>query len=169
MNLFNITLRSQNKNSLNEFYSLIRKNKNYNSRLIKKWFALKKNYKRVTILKSPHVNKKAQEHFEKQTFTKQFQIHLSKNKKCLMFLKKLNYYVFPDLKITLTLLINKKDQNLKTLKIFTLNHFKLNKYKNIQNKNVKPSKYSFKKQIFSKVNFSLKIIDVFGEFSKIKA
>lgn len=173
MNLFNITLASQNKDSLDGFYSLIRKSKNYNSKFIKKRFTVKKNYKRITLLKSPHVNKTAQEHFEKRTFTKQFQIHLSKNKKCLTLLKKLNYYVFPDLKITLTLLINQKNQNLKISKVFTLNNFKLNRYKKVRNENIKPDEHSFKNQTFlklnRKINFSLRIMDVFGESSKIKA
>ena len=52
--------------------------------------------KLFTVLKSPHVNKTAQEHFEYTIYTKQFKIHSSKSFLLLVFLKKLKHNVFFD-------------------------------------------------------------------------
>ncbi len=50
-----------------------------------------------TVLKSPHVNKTAQEHFEYRLYTHQFKIYSSKSFLLLLFLKKLKHNVFSDI------------------------------------------------------------------------
>jgi|TARA_B110000967_G_C18901297_1_gene575456 ribosomal protein S10 len=49
-----------------------------------------------TVLKSPHVNKTAQEHFEYSLYTRQFKVHSSKGSLLLIFLKKLKHNIFFD-------------------------------------------------------------------------
>ena len=52
--------------------------------------------KLFTVLKSPHVNKTAQEHFECSIYTKQFKVYSSKGFLLLIFLKKLKNNIFFD-------------------------------------------------------------------------
>lgn len=52
--------------------------------------------KTFTVLKSPHVNKTAQEHFEYRLYTRQFKIYSSKGLWLLTFLKKLKHNIFFD-------------------------------------------------------------------------
>ena len=76
----NITIRSKNKNSLKKFLNVF-KNLSKNKRLqLNKTlnFFQKKRYNKVfTILKSPHVNKTAQEQFEFNLFAKSIKINIS--------------------------------------------------------------------------------------------
>ena len=77
--MFSVTITSRNKNSTNDFFLFFNENTVYKSNVIKKYFQKKIEKKRLTILKSPHVNKKAQEQFESRLFKKQFTIHTTKN------------------------------------------------------------------------------------------
>ena len=49
-----------------------------------------------TILKSPHVNKTTQEHFEQKIYNRQFKIYSSQNFVVLSILKFIKSYIFPD-------------------------------------------------------------------------
>lgn len=62
-----------------------------------------------TVLKSPHVNKTAQEHFEYRLYTRQFKVHSSKSFLLLIFFKKLKHNRFFDT----TFKIELKNQPLK--------------------------------------------------------
>jgi len=88
MKTFNITIKSKNKTSVNEFFLFFNGNKLYNSNVIKKYFQKKAKKKKLTILKSPHVNKKAQEQFENRLFKKQFKIQTTKKSKIFNLFKK---------------------------------------------------------------------------------
>lgn len=73
-------------------YHLI-KNFNSNKINIKENVIIKKN-KKFTLLKSPHVNKKAQEHFIFETFKQSFLLKhedLKKLLKLILLIKKTNY------------------------------------------------------------------------------
>ena len=96
--------------------------------------------KRLTVLKSPHVNKKAQEQFEYRLFKKQFETEVTKNFKYLVFLKKLNYNLFSDIHIRLKYAIKNKSITKSGLKIFDPNYCKLDTF------------YNFKKSFFMRKN-----------------
>lgn len=91
----------------------------------------------MTILKSPHVNKKAQEQFEIRFFKKQLTIKSIKIFKYLIFLKKLNFNLFSDVNITLKYSIKKKETQKLNLKIFILENFKLKKFIHFKNYSLK--------------------------------
>ena len=98
-----ISLKSKNLKSLIFFFNVLKKfNINDN---IKKLYT-KKKIKRFTILKSPHVNKTAQQHFEyrlylKKIYVKNFQIF-----KLLIILKKIKINLCCDVLISVKFNIN---------------------------------------------------------------
>lgn len=166
MKTFNLIITSKNKNSINNFIALFNKNK---FDIIQKYSQKKNKKKRLTILKSPHVNKKAQEQFENKILKKQLTIQITKSYKYLIFLKKLNYNLFPDINIKVQY---RKNLKLLPLKIFYPNNFKFNKYINLKSFNTKnlnqqkENKKSYRTLIAKKTNLLLKIFDIYGEFLK---
>ena len=171
--MFSVTITSRNKNSTNDFFLFFNENTVYKSNVIKKYFQKKIEKKRLTILKSPHVNKKAQEQFESRLFKKQFTIHTTKNLKYLVFLKKLNSDLFPDINIKLKCIITNKDIKKLGLKVFNPNCFKINKYHHfkIQHLNLKNLnqllKIKLSKPLLAKKTMRLlKVFDLYGEFLK---
>lgn len=175
MKTFNVTITSRNKNSIGDFFSFFSKNKISSLNALKKYFQKNREKKRLTILQSPHVNKKAQEQFESRLFKRQFTIQTAKNLKYLIFLKRLNYNLFPDINIKLKCVITNKNLKKLGLKIFNPNHFKINKYYNLKtgNFNLKTLNQLKKEKTFSKfilakkTNRLLKVFDLYGEFLKI--
>lgn len=167
MKTFNLIIKSKNKNSINNFITFFNKNK---FDIIQKYSHKKTKKKRLTILKSPHVNKKAQEQFESRMFKKQLTIQITKSYKYLIFLKKLNYNLFPDISIKIQY---RKNLKLLPLQIFYPNNFKFNKYvilKNLNVKNLNQQKQNKKLHtnlITKKTNFLLKIFDIYGQFLKL--
>lgn len=57
-----------------------------------------------TVLKSPHVNKTAQEHFEYSIYKKTLKIHSYKGFLVLRLLKILKYRIFPDVKFKISVI-----------------------------------------------------------------
>jgi ribosomal protein S10 len=108
----NIHIYSKNYKSI-ELFSTFFSNKTFTEKLKITTFSLpfqnpvKK--KIFTVLKSPHVNKTAQEHFEYNLYTKQFKICSHKGFLLLTFLKNLKYNLFPDIKFKIEVI----NQNLK--------------------------------------------------------
>lgn len=97
---------SKNKQSLSNFlifiYTIL------NDSLIDK--LRKKNNKKkvITVLKSPHVNKSAQEQFEFRTFSVQFSLFFYGISTDIVVLKNIKAKLFPDVKLRLKFsLINK--------------------------------------------------------------
>lgn len=60
--------------------------------------------KTFTVLKSPHVNKTAQEHFEYSIYKKTLKIHAYKGFLVLRLLKVLKYKIFPDVKFKISII-----------------------------------------------------------------
>ena len=174
MKTFNVTITSKNKNSISDFLLFFNENKLCNLNVIKKYFQKKMGRGKLTILKSPHVNKKAQEQFESRLFKKQLTIQTTKNLKYLIFLKKLNYDLFPDINIRLKYIINKKDIFKLGLKIFNPNYFKMNKNYNLKDNNfnlqrlnqLKKKTFLLKFLLVKKANHILKVFDLYGELFK---
>lgn len=82
MKTFDVIIKSKNQNSIAKLFSLLKKKKCNN---IKKYFQKKTKQKRITILKSPHVHKKAQEQFEQVIYNKQLSLYTIKNLTYLTF------------------------------------------------------------------------------------
>lgn len=156
VNKMELLIESKNRGSIKKFLVLCFKNKLLNCKIIKA-LTSNLNIKKITILKSPHVNKKAQEQFENRLIKKRLEIQTTKNLKYLLFLKKLNSKLFPDIQIKIKSILTNKE--IKKLKIFTPRNFKINECFNLILKN----KAIFKHLVKKKIIFLLKIFDIFGE------
>ena len=96
---------------------------------ILKHFAKQKKRKFVTILKSPHVNKTAQEQFEFRYYRKQFLINSLKPLTYFLTLKKIKNMSFPGIKLEVKGLFSKSEKNKIFLKIANPNNvISQNKY-----------------------------------------
>jgi ribosomal protein S10 len=123
-------------------------NGNKNLNIIKKCQKNTKKKQLLTILKSPHVNKTAQEQFEFKISSSQFLIKpTTKSLKFLLFFKKTVSKLFPDSKIVIKLVSNKKIKSQNYKETFNFNNFKTNNL------------ISLKKKILTK----LKLLDTCGE------
>nr|YP_010377388.1 ribosomal protein S10 [Nitzschia dissipata]QYB23075.1 ribosomal protein S10 [Nitzschia dissipata] len=91
--VFLIKVSSKNKETLKLFLLFLSKLENNN--LLIKYFPKQKIKKFITVLKSPHVNKSAQEQFEFRVHTKKLKISSSQHLKFLFFLKKSQITIFP--------------------------------------------------------------------------
>jgi ribosomal protein S10 len=96
----------------------------------------KKNVKKfITVLKSPHVNKTAQEQFEFKIFTSQILLFSTNPFLCFIIFKRLIKKRFPGVKIKLAYIFDKKKYN-KTLFSF-LNPDNVKLKKKIKKKDIK--------------------------------
>ena len=130
--VFLIKVSSKNKETLQLFLMFLSKLENNN--LLIKYFPKQKIKKFVTILKSPHVNKSAQEQFEFRVYTKKLRISSLHHLKFLYFLKKSQITLFPfinlkiegnySIKSQLNLISVKFDPKKFNNKFFSQNKFK---------------------------------------------
>lgn len=159
---FLLTAKSTNKKSFSNFFKILEKNfKNKQNNIIKIKRPLKKK-KIVTILKSPHVNKTAQEQFEKREYSIQIFLISKNSNKTIIRIKKLLNKLFHDLKFTIKYLENNNTyKKYNALCILTNTNFKLNKVCKInENKTLWTQQkikrvYSNKKYIILKTYFNL--------------
>lgn len=103
---FFIQISSKNKETLQLFLMFLSKLENNN--LFIKYFPKQKIKKFITVLKSPHINKSAQEQFEFRVYTKKLQISSPQHLKFLYFLKKSQISIFPFIKLKLEVIYNIK-------------------------------------------------------------
>lgn len=119
----NIIIKSKNNNSLKSFLILFKtlsQNKKLKLNNILTVFHKKRFKKVFTVLKSPHVNKTAQEQFEYILFTKSVKIKSSQILKTLIILKKIQAMSFADIHIKIKFRINsisQKDKFIHNLKL----------------------------------------------------
>lgn len=166
MKAYHITFSSKNKNSLNNAFLFLLND-------LKK-FGLNKHLKKktkrriITILKSPHVNKKAQEQFENHMFSRQLSNYSFNKFKNLFFLRSIKENILSDLKLKIKLSLNKKKEKSLQVSTFHPNNFKIKNYKNPLNQSVTFEK----KQADNSTRFStkqiqtlnmLKVFDIYGE------
>lgn len=168
MKSYHLTFLSKNKNSLNSAFLFFLKTSTLNFNVVKKYFQKKTDKHFLTILKSPHVNKKAQEQFEIRIYSKQLSIYSPKKLKYLFFLKKIQENLFSDVKLKIKFSITEKKQSQLRFNTFNPDNFKLNTNKNftsqknnLENFKRKKTCSNFKNTIEVK-NF-LTIIDTYGE------
>lgn len=166
--MLNITIKSKNKKLLIFFLLFLKENETEN---IKKQFKKRIKKQKLSILKSPHVNKKAQEQFEYCVFRKQFTIKNVAKFKYLIWLKKLSVKTFPNLSIKLKVKISNKNIKNVGLQVFNLKNFKLKKHYNFKIYNLKlrklKEKNNINKQLKTKqINLLFKMFEMYGEFVK---
>lgn len=123
MTFLNLHVKSKNRKSINNFTIFYFKILNLNS--IKKIKSKKKKHTILTILKSPHVNKKAQEQFEIIFFSKQLTIFNANLFKSSISYKKIKTNLFPDVKIKVCCKIDKKRENTFIFKLLDFDKCKI--------------------------------------------
>ena len=107
----NIIIKSKNKQSLIKFLTTFKNFINNDKLNLTKTLIFsqqQKINKIFTILKSPHVNKTAQEQFELNLFSKNIKIHSFQIIKILVILKKIQSEFFSDINIQTRFFINQK-------------------------------------------------------------
>lgn len=178
MKHYQISIVSKNKKSLEDFITFV-----YNKlKITNKYFQKKKQRKILTILKSPHVNKKAQEQFNSNLYYKTINVYLPQYLKLIRFIKTIKSNLFLDVHIKVKLIINQRLEKKINKTVFNPTNFKLNclinnkvKYCNSKKKissNILLTKNkNFKKKItnynyFSNIKTFLKIMDIYGELFK---
>lgn len=125
MKQYSLKILSKNEKSLNNFLFFFFNSLKTKFNIIQKLVTAHNTRKVITLLKSPHVNKIAQEQFEIRVFSKRLlakSFYLEKN---LIFLKKILNKLFKDISISLEF-ITDKDVNFKnSLWIFYPDNFEL--------------------------------------------
>lgn len=153
---FSITVWSKNKTSLNHFVLFFKKYLIHNSNTIAKYFQKKVNTKIITVLKSPHVNKKSQEQFETKIFKKQINIKLRNNWKLISFFRRVCHSMCSDINIKVKQLFHSKHFYKKKLHTITLKNFKIKMH---NNSTVKVKNFKFQNNLkFLKKDTTLNLI-----------
>lgn len=172
MKHYDIITASKNKKSLETFSWFFSNNSRSSFNTINRYFKKKKRKKVLTILKSPHVNKKAQEQFESKLFSKQLTLYLPKHHQYLLFLKKIKA-IFSDIKIRIRFIHNKSLTKKKQVYVFNTQNFKLKlldnspyQNKNIQKQNNIDIKSNGGGSVLKQVKQYIKIADIYGELCK---
>ena len=173
MKKFSLIVRSKNKSTLNNFILFFNEYQIYSLNSLKKYLVKKTKKNKIALLKSPHVNKKSQEHFENINFKQHFSIEMQKKFKQIVFLKKLSNNTFSNISVQLRQTLLNKNRLL--LNIFNCNHFKIKLYVNSKfcKKNFKTKKSfnllkknTLKKILIKKTKQLLIVLELFGEFFK---
>ena len=103
---FNLHISTKNYNSIKRFLNFFSDQifiKRLNLIIFKQTFVNKTQKSFFTVLKSPHVNKSAQEHFVYCLYSKQFKLQSYQSFSVLILIKILNYYLFPDVNFKIEL------------------------------------------------------------------
>lgn len=108
MSKYVLLLYSKNKSSLINFLNFVKNNFSKNISIFRKLIRKKKIKESISVLKSPHVNKTAQEHFKYIYFSMSLSLHTVEIKKNLFVLKRIKDQLFPDLKIIIKGIFSKK-------------------------------------------------------------
>lgn len=167
MRQYSLRISSKNEKSLKSFLHFFFNHLKTKFNIIQKSIPTHNNKKIITLLKSPHVNKTAQEHFEIRLFTKQILTKSFYSEKNLIFLKKILNRLFQDISVNLKFITN-TNYEIKLL-IFCSDNFKLpikKSYRtNLKRRKQKPKSKIFnlkKKSLFNLMKF-LNTVSVFGE------
>ena len=122
----NVKIISKNLTSLKNFlknFKNLSNNKTLNFNKFVRVYQKKQNRKIFTILKSPHVNKKAQEQFEYRTYSKTLLVKSYQILKFLILLKYFQKFLHTDVNIKIKFIISKQNKNNDTV-LKTLNYIK---------------------------------------------
>lgn len=174
MTKYRMTLRSKQKKTINNFLKLFdpTNNETHNLQLILNSVKKKKKKKnKIAVLKSPHVNKKAQKHFQLITYITTLKLFLGDTKKNMILLKKIKNQLFPDLDIKIEKKFSGKESQITNI---SLSPDKIANYTDI-NLLVKQQTHdeTFYKKIKTKNLLKntltyLKNLDIYGHLEKKK-
>jgi len=162
MTKYKITFECKDKKTLQNFFVFL--STRYHTKFIKLQAPItfqkkKTKIKKITVLKSPHVNKTAQRHFEYRIYSIQIQVYSSKPQRYLFVLKKIQNYLFPEVKIKITQIIDKKNT-----KNFVGNKFlNPNIYRMVFNTNL----YTKTQKLYYKANKNKKNLSLYHWNQKI--
>ena len=169
MKCYHLIVSSRNKKSIINFEQFFFKVIKFNFNILNRFLRKKKRRKVFTILKSPHVNKIAQEQFEYKTYSQKYIIYFSNSSQFLLFFKKLKKHLFPDLEFKLNIFLHKKIDELSIFKLFNTKKYKLNIIDKInlsQNLTIEKKKKKFNESnidLLIKTKKILKNVDVYGD------
>ena len=152
MTKFSLILWSKNKTSLNHFVLFFKKYLIYYSNTITKYSQNKASTKIITVLKSPHVNKKSQEQFETTTFKQYFKITVRSDWNVLIFFRRLCRNMCSDINIKIKQSFNSNCFLISKFHAINLKNFKIKIH---YNSTIKFKNFKFQKNlnIFQKSNF----------------
>jgi len=119
--------------------------------MVIKSFSKSKKRKFITILKSPHVNKTAQEQFEFKYYSKEFLVDSLKPLTFFLVIKKIKNLSFPGIRLEVKGLINSDKKAKNTLKLTNPDQVVLNKA-GVKIKNIPVSQLKY-----------LQLFDCYGE------
>lgn len=125
MKFCQITVSSKNKRSINEFHKFFFNVVLLKFNLIKKYFYGQQKRKLVSILKSPHVNKTAQEQFELNTYFRKYFIYLDQPSKFVYLLKKIKLRLFSDLKFIFKYRVSDNEKKFSKIILFNPDNAKI--------------------------------------------
>ena len=127
MKTFLWTISSTNEKSLHYFLTLFKfKDDQFNIVKINKITEIKKFF---TLLTSPHVNKTAQEQFERKKKLVQIFFISEKFNKIIIKIKKVLIKLFMDIQLIIQNITNSFFKSIKIFNIFKITNFKFNKFK----------------------------------------
>ena len=171
MIICDIVIASKNKHSLSNF--LIFVHAILNDSLIHKLRRKNNKKKVITVLKSPHVNKSAQEQFEFRTFFIQFSLLFYGISRDIVVLKNVKTKLFPDVKLKLKFFL--QNENILKTKSFDFHNWSLNFLRKMHSiqllhskrlKNFQKVLYLTKKCVLMrKTTNYLKLLDCYGELN----
>lgn len=112
MHYIKLKVTSKNNESLLYLYNHLfsRTDLTCNFNVLKKKFKTATVKKRITLLKAPHINKSAQEHFEIRYYNEEYYIQVTNYVKFLKYIKKLRDDKLVDTKFKISLLTGNKKQ-----------------------------------------------------------
>lgn len=169
MKRYFLKISSKNEKSLNSFLFFFLNCLNNKFNVIQKMVSNNSSKRIITLLKSPHVNKAAQEQFEIRFFSKKLLAESFDLEKNLIFIKTISNKLFKDVSINLQFKISKNENFINNLFIFCPDNFKLssNKVCKTNLKRIKQKKKSKtvndrKNSLFTLKKF-LSTVSVYGE------
>ena len=153
---YDIIIISKNKQALIFFFLFLNKIKQPKINLLTNYSKQKTLIKKITTLKSPHVNKKSQSQLEYRVFSKKISVSSYNKIRFLIFLKKFKTKLFSEIKFKIKIFSKKTfhKNSLLNPKNYSINSIAIKK--NTKIKNIKPC---------PKIKNYLKILDCYGELN----
>ena len=121
---FYVKISSKDNQVLKKFFRFLAKLASTPTLL--KYFSKQNKRKFITVLKSPHVNKTAQEQFEFRYYSAEFLIDSFKPLTFFLFLKRVSNLSFPGIKLEVKSLLNSEKKSQSVLKVVNPDNIMLN-------------------------------------------
>lgn len=160
MKTINLLAKSRDQKSLSKFLIFLNAKINKNFFIKKKYFQKIKSKTIFSVLKSPHINKTAQEQFETTKFNTQLKLNTFEMNKVSEFLKTTNSKIFPEIHVKYKISYEQLNQKLYGIQKFLVaDHFQshfLEKKEQIKR---------FTSNKFIQTNLLINTLDSFGKFA----